>query len=349
MIETLPKRSTGPPRERRTALVVLIIAVLVLGAVAAAGGVYYNWATGASGLQAKIDLVIPSGATGADVADLLREKDVIRSTFVFNLVARLRGLRGEFQAGKYINLTTNMTVDGALDALVEGPFVESVQASFPEGYRLEETADRAAKQLGIRRRDFIRAATSGRYSLPPYLPEGTKTAEGFLFPNTYDFLKDVTEADVLERLLAEFEKQASTLLWERAEALGISPYEAVIIASLVEREARVAEDRPKIARVIYNRLEKRMRLEIDATVQYALGSWDPILIADREFDSPYNTYLHDGLPPGPIASPGRASLEAALSPSAGDWLYYVVIDAEGHHAFTASYQEFLRLLDQYQG
>lgn len=349
MIETLPKRSARPPRERRTALVVLIVAVLLLAAIAGAVGVYYTWATGASGAQANIELLIPSGATGADVGDLLKRRGVIRSTLAFNLIARVRSLGGGFEAGKYTNLTTNMTVDGALDALQEGPFVESVKASFPEGYRLEETGSRVAEQLGISRRVFIRMARSGRYSLPPYLPEGTRTAEGFLFPNTYDFLKDATEGDVLGRLLGEFERQASALPWDRAEDLGVTPYEVVIIASMVEREARVAEDRAKIARVIYNRLEQDMRLEIDATVQYALGTWDPILIADREIDSPYNTYLNDGLPPAPIASPGRASLAAALNPADGDWLYYVVIDAEGHHAFTASYQEFLRLVDQYQG
>ncbi|MGH2573993.1 MAG: endolytic transglycosylase MltG [Actinomycetota bacterium] len=345
----MPKRSARPPRERRTALVVLIVAVLLLAAIAGAVGVYYSWSTGASGPQAKIELLIPSGATGADVGDLLKRRGVIRSTFAFNLIARVRGLGGGFQAGQYTNLTTNMTVGGALDALQEGPFVESVQASFREGNRLEEAGTRAAEQLGISRRVFIRMARSGRYSLPPYLPEGTKTAEGFLFPNTYDFLNDATEGDVIERLLGEFERQASTLPWDRAEDLGVTPYEVVIIASMVEREARVAEDRAKIARVIYNRLEQDMRLEIDATVQYALGNWEPILIADREIVSPYNTYLNDGLPPGPIASPGKASLEAALNPADGDWLYYVVIDAEGHHAFTASYQEFLRLVDQYQG
>jgi UPF0755 protein len=349
MVETLTRRSESPRRERRRGLVILLSALLLLAAIAGAGGAYYNWATGASGPQEKVELLIPTGATGADVAELLAERDVIRSTFVFNLIARLRGFGSGFQAGKYDNLTTNMTVNEALDALREGPFVETVSASFPEGYRLEEVADRAAQQLGISAQAFRRAARSGNYSIPPYLPKGKDTLEGFLFPNTYDFLTDVDAKGVIARLLKEFETQAETLPWEQAEALGVTPYEVVTIASMIEREARVPEDRPKIARVIYNRLKQGMALEIDATVQYALGDWEPILIADREVDDPYNTYLHAGLPPGPIASPGRASLEAALAPAEGPWIYYVVIDAEGHHAFTDSYQEFLRLVDQYQG
>jgi UPF0755 protein len=349
MVETLTRRSESPRRERRRGLVILLSFLVFLAAVAVAGGAYYNWATGASGPREKVELLIPTGATGAEVAELLEERDVIRSTFVFNLIARFRGFGGGFQAGKYDNLTTNMTVDQALDALEQGPLVESVSATFPEGYRLEEVATRAADQLGISRKAFLKAARSGTYSLPPYLPGEARSIEGFLFPNTYDFLKDVEAKDVVGRLLDEFQEQASTMPWDQTDMLGVSPYEIVIIASMIEREARVPEDRPRIARVIYNRLDQGMALEIDATVQYALGDWEPILIADREVDSPYNTYLHAGLPPTPIASPGRASLEAALAPADGPWLYYVVIDAQGHHAFTDSYQEFLRLVDQYQG
>jgi UPF0755 protein len=160
----------------------------------------------------------------------------------------------------------------------------------------------------------------------------------------------VTADAVIKRLLAQFKSEVSGLPVNNYKRLGLeSPYDVVIVASMIEREARFPEDRPKIARVIYNRLSKGMALQIDATVQYALGNWRPLTLDDLEFASPYNTYLHQGLPPTPIAAPGRASLEAALSPARGKWLYYVVIDAQGHHAFTASYDEFLRLREQYQG
>jgi UPF0755 protein len=127
----------------------------------------------------------------------------------------------------------------------------------------------------------------------------------------------------------------------------LSPYQILTIASMVEREAKVPEDRPKIARVIYNRLAKGQPLQIDATVQYALGDGKPRLSTeDLQVDSPYNTYLHTGLPPTPIASPGEASIEAAIRPADGPWLFYVLIDGDGHHAFTASATEFARLKDE---
>jgi UPF0755 protein len=123
----------------------------------------------------------------------------------------------------------------------------------------------------------------------------------------------------------------------------------VVIASMIEREAKFAQDRPKIAAVIYNRLKKKMPLQIDATVQFALGDWGKLTTPDYDVDSPYNTYRAQGLPPGPICSPGLASIQAALEPAKADYLYYVVIDAQGHHGFTSSYQKFLELRDKYQG
>jgi UPF0755 protein len=289
-------------------------------------------------------LEIPRGATGAEVADLLKAKGVIRSTFVFKLEARFRGFKAGFDAGRYTNLTTNMTISDVLEALKKGPAVESLTVTFPEGLTVAQTAARAAQKLGISKRDFLKAARSGDYSLPPFLPEGKKTVEGFLFPNTYDFLTDASADSVIKRLLSQFEHEAAALPWDQAQTLGVTPYEAVIVASLIEKEARFSPDRTKIARVIYNRLKKGMLLQIDATINYALGRSGPILLKDREVPSPYNTYLHIGLTPTPIASSGKASLLAALAPAAGDWLYYVLIDCKtGRHGFATTLSEFNRI------
>jgi UPF0755 protein len=144
-------------------------------------------------------------------------------------------------------------------------------------------------------------------------------------------------------LLSSFEEEVAGLPWERAEQLDVTPYDVVIIGSLIEQEARFAPDRRKIARVIYNRLKIGMALQIDATIQYARGSFEPILLKDREIESPYNTYLHAGLPPTPIGNPGRSSLDAALSPAQGNWLYYVLIDCDtGRHYFADSLSDFNR-------
>ncbi|HEV8420657.1 MAG TPA: endolytic transglycosylase MltG [Actinomycetota bacterium] len=351
MLETLPKRAERKPRERRRGLVILATILILLIAFAATGVGFWSWATSAAGPKTKVVVTIPQGASGSDVASLLEQEGVIRSTWAFKLMARFRGFSGGFQAGVYTNLATNMSVEDALDALKKGPLPKkSVRALLPEGLTVGQTAARVQDQLGIRRADFMSAANSGEWSLPPYLPKGTKSLEGFMFPKAYEFEAGVTADAVVKRLLAQFKLEARDLPWSRYKSIGLKrPYDVVTVASMIEREARFPEDRPKIARVIYNRLARGMPLQIDATVQYALGAWRPLTLRDLKFESPYNTYLHQGLPPTPIASPGLASLEAALSPAKGKWLYYVVIDAQGHHAFTASYDEFLRLREQYQG
>ena len=282
------------------------------------------------------------------MADLLKDKAVIRSTLAFRLMSKFRGFSSGFEAGKY-RLTTNMTASDTLAALKAGPFVESLRVTFPEGYRIEQMAQRASAKLPVKEADFLKSATSGTWTVEDYLPKDSKSVEGFLFPSTYDFLKDVKADDVVRRMLAEFEDQVKDLPWANAGALDVTKYQVVVAASLIEREARFDEDRAKIAAVIYNRLKKGMALQIDASVQYILGSWGPITVKDRDQPSPYNTYLHAGLPPTPIASPGLKSIIAALTPAKANYLYYVVIDAVGHHAFTDSYQEFLKLKDQYQG
>lgn len=330
-------------RRRLRGLAILLFLIVLFGGGGAAVFGYYTWATGASGPQKRVSLTIPKGTTGAEVGELLEDKGVIRSALAFRVLLRFRGVSSDFKAGRYTNLTTNMAISDVIKRLEDGPKVKSVLVTFPEGFTVEQTAARAARDLDISRKRFLQLATSGKFSAPPYLPEGKKTVEGFLYPNTYDFVKDVGPKGVIDRLLTSFKEQAAGLPWERAEQFKVSPYEIVTIGSLIEQEARFAPDRRKIARVIYNRLERGMPLQIDATIQYALGDFSPILLKDREIDSPYNTYLHQGLPPTPIGNPGRSSLSAALSPASGNWLYYVLIECDtGRHYFTDSLSDFNR-------
>ncbi len=351
MVETLPKRAERPPgRRRRRGLIILLVLILLLAGTAAALGGYYTWAIGADGPQQPVALVIPRGATGDEVAELLNEHEVIRSPLAFRIFSRFRGLSSGFQAGRY-ELTTNMAVEDVIEALKAGPIVDTVRATFPEGYIVAQMAERARKGLGIKKSAFVKLAESGNYSLDPYLPKGTETVEGFLFPSTYDFLKDADADAVIQRLLDEFAQQVEDLPWEKARELGLTPYEVVIVASMIEREARVQEDRPKIAAVIYNRLKIGMPLGIDATVRYAVGKPnEPLTQSDLDVDSPYNTRKVAGLPPTPIASPGLAAIKAALSPAEVDYLYFLVVDPDsGKHEFTTTYEEFLELKAQAQG
>lgn len=328
----------------------LLIVLLVLVFMLAGAGGFYVWSTGASGASRPITVEIPEGATTSEIAEILEGKNIIRSGFAFRLVARFRGLESTIDAGEYA-LQTNMPLGEALDVLEAGPIPEETfTVTIPEGLRLEQVADRVAEDLGLDGKRFLSKAESGEYALPPYLPEGHPTVEGFLFPKTYEFLTDVTEDQVIERLLEQFGAEAGTLDWGRAEQLGLEPYEVVIVASLIEREARVDEERPKVASVIYNRLREEMLLQIDATVEYALPEHKTRLTyEDYEYPSPYNTYLNPGLPPTPIASPSLASLRAALNPAKTAFLFYLVVDpGTGRHEFAETYQEFLRLKEQAQ-
>jgi UPF0755 protein len=337
----------GRHRSRGRAGRGLLIFLLVLILAGTGVAVGYRYATGASGPSRPVAVDIPNGATAEDVGGILKDAGVVRSSLAFRLAAQLRGVGSSLQAGTY-DLLTNMTVSEALEALDGGPVVETVEATFPEGLELAEAADLAAESLGLDAPTFLDLATSGEFHLPPYLPEDTGTVEGFLFPKTYEFPIDVDETEVIGRLLAQFEREAGTLEWSVAEDLGMTPYEIVVVASMIEREARIPEDRPKVSAVIYNRLREGMPLQIDATIQYALPEANRLLTEeDYEFESPYNTYLHAGLPPTPISSPGLASLQAALQPAEEDFLYFVVVDPEtGRHAFAETYDEFLRLKEQ---
>jgi UPF0755 protein len=281
------------------------------------------------------------------VGQILELAGVVRSELAFRLVAGIEGVGSSLQAGRY-DLRTNMTVGQALDALEAGPLIETVTLTIPEGLEIKEVASTVAETLEIEPRAFEEAATSGEHSVPPYLPEGAETLEGFLFPKTYELAPEADAEQVIATLLSQFEEEASTLDWNRAEELGLTPYEVVVVASLIEREARAERDRDKISAVIHNRLEEGMALQIDATVQYAMQEPNRILtLEDLEVESPYNTYLHAGLPPTPIASPGLASLEAALNPADVDYLYFLVVDPEtGAHEFAETYEEFLNLRNQ---
>lgn len=270
---------------------------------------------------------------------MLHEQDVVRCGLVSKYLLTRSGLSDSIRAGTF-DLTTNMTPAEAFAALTRKPEpVPTVELTVPEGFRLTQIAERVAEELGIPPGTFISETETGDYSLPPYLPKGAASLEGFLFPKTYEFVKSEATADtVIDRLLEQFRKEVAGLPWDNAKALGLTPYEVVIVASMIERETAVTTERPLIAAVIYNRLRDGMVLGIDATLHYV----DPtpedgyLTESDLLYDSPYNTRLHAGLPPTPIASPQLASIRAALDPAAVDYLYFVACprDGDGHHRFS---------------
>jgi UPF0755 protein len=329
-------------RSRRGAILALLVAFLVLVGSVVAASAYYGHCKGASGPKDDVAFTVEPGTSGEEVVSQLHDLGVLRCDgFVGRILLRGTGKADQIRAGSY-TLTTNMTFDEALLVLsTPPPPVPTARLTIPEGYRLTQIAERVHEALSIAEDRFLAAAQDPDWSLDPYLPTG-KGTEGFLFPETYRFAKDATSKEVIQRLLDQFETEADGLDWANAKDLGVSNYEVVVIASMIEREARVPSDRAKISAVIYHRLEKGMPLGIDATVGYI--DPDPsngLTVSDFEIDSPYNTRLHTGLPPTPIASPGIPSLRAALNPADVPYLYYVLCSSNGAHRFSVSYDQFL--------
>lgn len=352
-----PQAEPGGPapasvRLTRRGRVVVGLGVLAAVLLVAAGAGYaYLRSVGFLGKSDPgrlVEVVIPEGSSSSDIGLLLERHGIIKDAFGFRLAAYFDDRTRRIQAGQY-ELPTGLTAPDALDALLgSGPILEFVTVTFPEGSWLVDFAEVLDEQTSISGEKFLELTTGG--GMPSDLrPEGIDTMEGLLFPSTYQLVEKDTAKSVARRLARELEEQLAEIDLSAAEAAGFDAYEVVIIASMVEAEARLDEERPKVARVIYNRLEQGMPLGIDATVLYALGEHKEVLTrSDLAVDSPYNTRIVAGLPPTPIGAPGRASLEAAANPAAGPWLYYVLADCEGHHAFSESYDEFLRNKAAYQ-
>jgi UPF0755 protein len=327
---------------RRLMLGAGALVVMALVVAAGAGFWVFRQIDPPGGPGDAVTVVVPEGASAATIADLLDQSGVIGSSLIFREYIKVKGdgADGDFLPGSYA-MHRDSSMAEALAQLLKGPIPPvTAQVTFPEGLRLTDIGPRLATGVPWFTQEGVDAALGSVRSA--YQPPDVNTLEGLLFPDTYTFPEHSTEQEAVTKMAQQLEAVGREIdLAGRGAKLGFTPYQIVTIASMIEREAVVPEDRGKIARVIYNRIGADMRLDIDATVLYALGDVQRTLNAsDLEIDSPYNTRLHTGLPPTPIAAPGRASLEAALSPTPGDWLYYVVADADGRHYFTDSLSDF---------
>lgn len=281
------------------------------------------------------------------IAEILAEKRVIRSPLVFGLLVDYKKIGTKLMAGEY-QLREGMSHQAALEALRKGPILKVYTVTVPEGLTIDQTARVVASKTEVdfnEFRELARSRTAFNYYFLPSNP--SESLEGYLFPKTYQVLPNTGARAMINVMLRQFAKETSSLDWKSAEARGLTPFNIVTIASLIEKEVRVPAERELISAVIHNRLRAGIPLQIDATVQYALPAWKrKLTYEDLKTNSPYNTYLNKGLPPGPICSPGLASVKAALAPAQVDYLYYLVTGKDGSHTFTSSYQEFLRLKSQ---
>ncbi|MGH9275720.1 MAG: endolytic transglycosylase MltG [Acidimicrobiales bacterium] len=342
----LPRASS---RGRRILIVLAGLAVVVLVAVVGVG----LWVSGQIDPPGDPgeprDIEIPEGSTSDEIGQLLADEGIITSDFVWSWYLRING-GGPFQAGVY-ELADDSAMGDVVDILTAGPRpAEERSFTMPEGLTVPEIIARLAdpeKGLGLDAATMQQLLDSGQVR-STVQPAGQTSNEGILFPETYRVAAGADELAVLQLMVAQLDATMAELDVSSAqERFNLTPYDVLIVASLIEEETKVDEERPKVAQVIYNRLRQGIALGIDATSRYEaeIAGRDREDV-DFESDSPYNTRRHLGLPPTPIASPGRASIEAALNPADGPWIYYVLEDADGHHFFTDSNSEFLAAKDR---
>ncbi len=309
--------------------IMAIVVTVITVAVVAIGGFAYLVYGDRSHPVATTQVIIVRGSTFDEIAAKLAENGVIGNALVFRALARLRHDDTDVRAGAYA-FQAHMSADHVLHALLSGGAQVATWVTIPEGFTAKQIARRLQTD-GIGKA----AAFEHTFATTTLVVDGvrTKSLEGFLFPSTYLVPFDASPAQVAAQMTAQFYKELPADAAKRARALHVTVPQAVIVASLVEREAKAEVDRPMIAAVIYNRLRLGMPLQIDATIEYALPVYEPVLsYADLAIDSPYNTYLHLGLPPTPIANPGEPSLEAAFHPASTKALYYVYC-GHGRHVF----------------
>ena len=322
-----------------------ILAALVLLSLLAVAGLVVSYQRqadppGPPGEEVKV--TIPEGSSSRKIAQILADEGVISSAWTFSRVyLRLNGA-GDWQAGEYA-FRKDQSFGEAAQVLDKGPQLTFERLTVPEGLTLPQIAEQIGKLPGRSAERFLEVARSGQVR-SRLQPPGSTNLEGLLLPDTYFVEPKDDERALLERMVKSFDDTATQLGYtDGSGPAGLSPYQLVTLASLVERETRFDDERGKVARVMYNRLERNQLLQVDATVIYALGkSADRnvrVLLKDLEVDSPYNTYKVAGLPPTPIAAPGKESLAAALDPEDGPWLFYVVTEPDGHHSFATTNAE----------
>lgn len=345
--------AAAPNHSRRKSLAALVVLVLlVLAVVVPAFGVWSVFLRTENDVAAgkPVTVEIPQGSGTAAIARILADAAVIENASYFRLRARYEGIDQDLKPGEY-ELMTGMPYSDVVNRLMKGIPVEYTDVTIPEGYTVKQIAARLETEAGIPAAEFAQIATTDAASFAaarPYLADVKNgTLEGYLFPKRYRIVKGSTARDVVELMLKQFDAEMAEVDLAFATSKNLTKHDVVIIASMVEREAQVAAERPLVSSVIYNRLKQGMLLQIDATVKYLLPEGTTrVLYADLEIDSPYNTYKYPGLPVGPIASPGLDSLKAAAAPADTKYLYYVLTGEDGSHTFAETYAEFLRAKNQ---
>lgn len=339
-----PETRVRPPRRYRLVLLGALLCLLAF----AAGAVWWAIlpASAVSGSAQRV--FIPPGSTVEEVGRLLYEKGLIRTPLAFRALAQWTGADRKIRSGEY-DLDPRMSVREILRHLVRGDVV-TYPFTVPEGYTVEQVAALLSEKGLADRTRFLEVAS--RPELAPFpIPHPERVRyplEGYLFPDTYRVPRGMSEEELVSIMVRRFDQVFTPEMKEKAIRLGLSGHELITLASIVERETGVAEERPLVAGVFWNRLRRGMPLQADPTVAYAVGRpGNELTRRDLSVESPYNTYRYGGLPPGPIANPGLAAIRAVLEPADTDYLYFVA-RGDGSHEFSRTLSEHLRAVSRYR-
>lgn len=295
----------------------------------------------------KIHIKVSAGMTTAEIAEQLANKGVITSSLKFRFISRVRGYDNQMKPGTYV-FKFGMSDEEVFEKMLSGAKY-LVNFTIPEGFTVKDIVERLYNLDLADKEDFLKAAENfAPYDYMKRPKNVLYAAEGFLFPETYSIESDYSIEEILELMAGEFNKRLTEEMRAKAREKNLSIHDLITLASLVEKEVRYAEDRPVVAQIFLKRLELNMPLQSDATLQYLMDApKEDVTISDTKIESPYNTYQNVGLPPGPVANPGIAAIEAVLNPSDTDYLYFVA-DREGHNHYSHEYDEHLNLVNQYR-
>jgi len=298
-----------------------------------------------------VTVTIPEGASTADIAKILKENKLIKSTLSFRVSSRLDGFDGTYRQGTY-EIDKGLNTTQIMELLQTGVVLDEMKITIPEGFTTKQIAAKAEEKGICTAEEFINECNTGTFEFDflKDLPDREFKLEGYLFPDTYFIKEETTAHQLIQAMLKRFEQMYTKEYQNAVEASGHTLDELVTIASIIEKEIKVDEERPRAAGVIYNRLKDGMPLQVDATVLYAMGIVkEDISTVDLQVDSPYNTYKVKGLPVGPISNPGELSFKAALYPEDNKYIYYVV-EAKGkdNHVFCETYEDFLKAKEKYK-
>ena len=337
----------GEPRPRaRPRIGRLLALVVVLAAIAGVAWFALSLFQPFQGEgKGRVRVVIPQGASLGDIAEQLEKDGVVDSSTFFALRARIAGRSGDLKPGPY-SFQGGMAYTDVLDTLEQGVPPNVVMVTIPEGRSRGEIAPTVRRLKG----NYRRATRRSRLLRPrAYGARGATSLEGFLFPATYELKKGHPVRKLVNEQLKAFKHKFVQVDLRYAKRRNLTPFDVLTIASLVERETAVPRERALVASVIYNRLKNDIRLDIDATTRFAVGNWTkPLKVSELQNQSPYNTRVHSGLPPGPIGSPGLRSIQAAARPAKTRFIFYVAaVCGNGKHKFAETDAEFQRYVAEY--